>query len=615
MKRLTLITLLALAPTLAVAQPFAATQAPQLEPTIFGSLTLGDFDADGDLDVVVTGSEQGASIPTARIYRNDGRVPDGTLAMTDVSAVFPDVAKYLSGPRASSADIGDFDNDGDLDLLLSGSGGTIVYRNEGAYRFTGIRIREESLSDKDSYFVDIITAPSAAWGDFDSDGDLDVLLTSRSGSFVYRNDGYARFSQVDVGLPALPNGIVSWGDYDNDGDLDILAVSRPFREEAPRTRIYRNDGGSFVDTNAALPGIEAGTIKWGDYDQDGDLDILVMSRLFHASADYGAARRPGIFRNDRGIFSPSGDTLPAAWYGDWIDYDNDGDLDILVNGLEGNGTYAQLIRNDGGHFRYKTPLFSGVWFGDATSGDIDGDGRLDILMNGRYQVGSTRQNRFILYRNVSTEERAVPPVPLWLASRRDGDRLILSWRLPWSQFAESESVTYNLRVGTTPGGSDVLSPMSLSSGKRLVPQKGNAGHNRTIVLNGVRPDVSYYWSVQTIDHRLVGSPFAPERVSMAASPSPAEPSAPIVTENYPNPFNPTTTIHFELSTTAHVKVVVYNVLGAEVATLMNDQLAAGAHDAVWSGRDAAGRPVPSGLYLYAVETPDARITRTMHLIK
>src|SRR5690606_30175367 len=107
-------------------------------------------------------------------------------------------------------------------------------------------------------------------------------------------------------------------------------------------------------------------------------------------------------------------------------------------------------RNDNGRFQHKTPIFAGVWFGDVTSGDLDGDGRVEILLNGRYQAGVARHNRFLIYRNEAAVERELPPVPIALASRRDGDQVILSWRLPWAYYLENRSYSYNLRIGTTP---------------------------------------------------------------------------------------------------------------------------------------------------------------------
>jgi predicted nucleotidyltransferase len=92
---------------------------------------------------------------------------------------------------------------------------------------------------------------SAAWGDYDNDGDLDVLLTgtpdSTSGiSEIYRNDGNDTFVPLSAGLTGVFRGAVAWGDYDNDNDLDILLTGTPDGATGI-SKIYRNDGGIFVE--------------------------------------------------------------------------------------------------------------------------------------------------------------------------------------------------------------------------------------------------------------------------------------------------------------------------------------------------------------------------------
>ena len=115
---------------------------------------------------------------------------------------------------------------------------------------------------------------SVAWGDYDRDGDLDILLTGNSYSKIYRNDGSNVFTeQTSIVLQGIYGGSAAWGDYDNDGDLDILLAG------FGASRIYRNSGGpgyTFTEqTSILLIGIQNGSATWADYDNDGDLDILL----------------------------------------------------------------------------------------------------------------------------------------------------------------------------------------------------------------------------------------------------------------------------------------------------------------------------------------------------
>jgi len=89
----------------------------------------------------------------------------------------------------------------------------------------------------------------------------------------------------------------------------------------------------------------------------------------------------------------------------------------------------------------------------------------------------------------------------------------------------------------------------------------------------------------------------------------------VLEQNYPNPFNPTTSISFSLPQTTHVSLVVYNILGERVVTLVEGDLSAGAHTATWNSMDASGNPVASGIYFYRLETNGAVATRKMLLLQ
>ena len=163
---------------------------------------------------------------------------------------------------------------------------TRLYRNDGG-SFTRITT---SIPD--------VVNSAAAWGDYDNDGDLDILITGADSGWnpmarVYRNDSatFTTYIDIDPALRGIQDGSVAWGDYDNDGDLDILLAGRA---SDPITRIYRNNGNeTFTDIGAGLPGGYGPAAAWGDYDNDGDLDILL-------TGDFTSE----IYRNDGGSFTP-----------------------------------------------------------------------------------------------------------------------------------------------------------------------------------------------------------------------------------------------------------------------------------------------------------------------
>ena len=128
---------------------------------------------------------------------------------------------------------------------------------------------------------------SAAWGDYDNDGYLDILLIGQNDIYpsypspiarIYHNNGNGTFTNINAGLANLLGSRAAWGDYDNDGYLDILLTGYAFGLTSPyrASIIYHNNGnGTFTNINAELIGVTDSSIAWGDYDNDGRLDILL----------------------------------------------------------------------------------------------------------------------------------------------------------------------------------------------------------------------------------------------------------------------------------------------------------------------------------------------------
>ncbi len=277
-----------------------------------GDAAVGDYDRDGDEDIIVTGLTDGNQL-LMRLYRNDGR-----NRFTVIKEIFVPVTD-------GSVEWGDYDNDEDLDILATGKQfnnqlSTIIYRNDNGL-----------FSQTDPGLPGIYNG-NATWGDYDNDNDLDILITGNGGSrpvtAVYKNTN-GRYSRVVQQYIPLQNSAGAWGDLDNDKYADFI-ISGEDADGYPVCMIYRNNGGSFFSEEAVtIRPLRGCTIDLGDYDKDGDLDILMTGE---------SLERPyTIVYENKGDFNFENIIagLPGVAEGNalWGDYDKDGDLDILLSGL------------------------------------------------------------------------------------------------------------------------------------------------------------------------------------------------------------------------------------------------------------------------------------------
>ncbi len=469
----------------------------------WSSVSWGDYDNDGDLDILLTGNTGSSYV--SKIYRND-------------AGNFVDISAPLVGVWESSVAWGDYDNDGDLDILLTGNTTvegppsnpvSIIYRNDGG-----------TFVDIPASLVGVYRS-SVAWGDYDNDGgDLDILLTGESSSGyvskIYRNDRVS-FIDVSASLIGVHYGAVAWGDYDSDGDLDIVLTGDI--NDAPTTisKIYRNDNGSFLDVSASIQQAYVSSVAWGDFDSDSDLDLLLTGNAG------GATNISKVYRNVGSNFVDIAASIANAQYGSakWGDYDNDGDLDILLVGGEGP-PIAKIYGNDTGNFLESPALLEGLYTSSAAWGDYDNDSDLDILLTGRGGVAGYNAK---IYRNNTTTSSTTPAMPTNLVASVADDAVTLSWNKSTDNETAQNALTYNLRVGTAPGGTSIVSPMAdLPTGYRKIPALGNTNHNTRWTIKNLSPG-RYYWSVQAIDNAFAGSPFASEQSFVIPEPNDTTPPA------------------------------------------------------------------------------------------
>jgi hypothetical protein len=403
-------------------------------PELMGSgAALIDYDNDGDLDVfLVQGGplEGGAAKPgrapaTSRLFRNDlPKEGDGgrrTLRFTDVTER-AGVGLVAYGMGAA---VGDYDNDGDLDLFVTSFGPETLYRNNGDGTFTDVTAAA-GVSDP-------LWSASAAFLDYDRDGDLDLFVanyldftiagnkscTDALGApdycgprayrpvpdRLYRNEGNGRFSNAteSAGISkADGNGLgVAAGDYNGDGWLDLYVANDA---TANQLWINRRDG-TFADegllsgaaVNAAGNPEGSMGIASGDADGDGDEDLFVTNLVGETFVLYRNDGK-GNFEDVRVEAGLSAPTAAFTGFGtDWFDYDNDGALDLFVANGAVNGIEAQrgqpspfrmrnqLFRNTGSGRFVETSAAGGPEFAragvsrGAAFGDIDNDGDVDVV--------------------------------------------------------------------------------------------------------------------------------------------------------------------------------------------------------------------------------------------
>jgi len=557
-----------------------------------GSAAWGDYDNDGDLDILCNGHD--GSIVNSIVYRND-------------SGNFVDINAGLAPAGYGSAVAwGDYDNDGDLDILLSG-------RIDNTNRITKI------YRNDNGNFIDInaglygLSGCCAAWGDFDNDGDLDLIVTGWDGALgnviIYRNDS-GIFTNVNSGITGITRGIATWGDYDNDMDLDIL-ITGIDNNQSYNGKVYQNNNGIFTDINAGLDAGQGSSAEWGDYDSDGDLDIVLTGLSL---VDVHSR----IYRNDNGIFVNINANIVDVTESSssWGDFDNDGDLDLLLCGLNNSLHYSNIYRNNNGIFTDIAANLTGVENRNGADwGDYDNDGDLDILLMG--YDGTSYVTK--IYRNDNTVSNTIPSSPINLTSNQTGNnRINLKWNKSTDAQTLQKGLTYNLRISTSPGGVEIFSPMSdLNTGYRRIPALGNTDHDTSWTIFNL-PEGTYYWSVQSIDNSFAGSQFSPEQTFSITITSEGNlsgnefPKEFALKQNYPNPFNPSTNLEFGISDWEFVSLKIFDLLGKEVATLVNERLAPGSYNYQFS---TVNYQLPSGVYFYRLTAGEFTDTKRMMIIK
>jgi enediyne biosynthesis protein E4 len=306
-----------------------------------------DYDNDGHLDLFVASTDVVGFPAENELFRNNG---DGTFTKMTTNSVGAIVSLAAGGSEGGVW--ADYDNDGFLDMFVARYGIDWLYHNNGSGVFSGITNNLGGLASEDSY--------NAAWSDYNNDGRPDLFVAVKSDpptNRLYLNLGAGSFARVtsgDIATDSAHSFGCAWVDYDNDSYLDLFVCNGGYISGGTNFLYHNNGNGTFTKMASNTVGSIAsdtgafGNCAWGDYDNDGFIDVFVTTYnccvdpsanfLYHNNGDGTFTRvLSGIVVNDKGFANGCA----------WGDYNNDGFLDLFVARGANVAQPSLLYRNNG----------------------------------------------------------------------------------------------------------------------------------------------------------------------------------------------------------------------------------------------------------------------------
>jgi hypothetical protein len=556
-----------------------------------GGAGFADYDNDGDADVIIATSTH------FKVYRNNN------FSFTDVTAQ-SGIAFY--GDCLKSVVWGDYNNDGWRDVYLtSWYSGNKLCKNNGNGTFTDVT-DAAGVGVPQNY-----QSTAAAWGDVNRDGLLDLYVCNYGNieglgeqpNILFKNNGNGTFSDITAvsgstdSLYKKPLAVVIF-DYNMDGWQDIYIAMDKYQ----RSTLFKNTGnGVFQDVtwvSGTMCFFDAMGIAVGDYNHDGLFDMHVSN---------GPPGNATFRNNGNGTFTntavQTGTTVNKECWGNlFFDYNNDGWCDLFATAAAGIDMCDVLLKNNGNNtfsnIGYSIGIADSAFSYGAARCDFNNDGYSDFLV-----VMSDSNSHF--YKNSGGTSKWLKLKCTGVQSNRDAIGSVVT------VYAGGIMNRQVLLGGTSYLSSDDVVLIFGLSSSNIVD---------SVVINWTNGGVdrSYNLAPNALYTAVEGSGVIGIQTISANIPAEYK-----LYQNYPNPFNPVTKIKFDLSPLhggvdnatgvrrgGLVKLIVYNLLGQEITTLINEQLSPGTYEV-----DFNSTGYTSGIYFYTLKAGSFSETKRMILLK
>ena len=576
---------------------------------------LSDIDGDNDMDLVYGSSSNNNDISVFSLNGNK----------------FDYLNNLNNSRNISGIAFFDFNNDFVLDILVntwqgSDNNSFKLYNSQGEGNFNEV-FNTSGLFDAKIELIDI-----------DNDGSDEIILIGRTSSaansqlkvLLYQQEGTTIGSNpLDISsqVSSLKNASSAFGDIDNDEDIDFAITGSS--NSGTQSKVYFNDteyedsiNPIFTLSDIDFDRVTSSTLDFVDFDADGDLDLVVTGNAVGVGVIFKILINNGLQGTELAFEEmPNSGLIPIREAKlDFGDYNGDGYLDILYTGVvSGSGKITKLVEYSPEDETFIDSNFdlSDIVDASIAFGDVDGDNDLDFTIAGESISGNN--NTIKTYLNVRNESAEVisdalrtrsmftvtnddsvvylvndkPSIPTNLISEdlgydpvSDTHKVKFRWDASEDDNTPTKGLTYSLRVGTTPGGDEVMKVNALSNGYRLSAGKGNVEHNKEWTLN--LPNNQYYWSVQAIDASFSGSVFSNTQTSVTLG---VKNQSLDMVESYPNPMRD----FYMINSPYSLSLKIYDLTGKLIST----------HDLISGSNQIDTSKLAAGTYIFNMKSDRA----------